>query len=97
MTGEDQRVVHNRMGDAVRYCLGVSYDDDAMVGSRYSEWVNHLMKFLVGLFCQYRLAANVANVLHNDVPTRRNKVGDVRGGQGSEVHWGGRLLLHETP
>ena len=50
MTGEDQRVVHNRMGDAVRYCLGVSYDDDAMVGSRYSEWVNHLMKFLVGLF-----------------------------------------------
>ena len=32
-----------------------------------------------------------------DVPTRSTKGGYVRGGQGSEVHGGGRFLPGETP
>ena len=60
MTVEDQRVDHNGMGEAIRQFMGVFYDNDGMVGSRDSEWIQHLMNFLVGLFWQYGLAANVA-------------------------------------
>ena len=49
-TVEDQRVSHDRMGEAVGRCLGVFYADDGMVGSRDSEWLHHLMNVLVGLF-----------------------------------------------
>ena len=31
-------------------------------------------------------------VMYNDVPTRHTKVGDIGGGQGSEVHRVGRLV-----
>ena len=35
-------------------------------------------------------------VTYNDVPTLHNTVGDVGGGQGSEVHGGGRLVPSDT-
>ena len=59
MKVEDQRVVHNRMGEAVGSCLGVFYADESMVGSRDYEWLHHLMNVLVGLFRGYGLTSNV--------------------------------------
>ena len=50
ITVDDQRVAHDRLREAVRRCLGVFYADDGMVGSRDSEWLQHLMNILVGLF-----------------------------------------------
>ena len=50
ITVDDQRVAHDRMREAVGRCLGVFYADDGMVGSRDSEWLQHLMNILVGLF-----------------------------------------------
>ena len=47
---DDQRVAHDRMREAVGRCLGVFYADDGMVGSRDSEWLQHSMNILVGLF-----------------------------------------------
>ena len=52
--------VAHGMGEAVGRYLGVFYTDDSMVGSRDAEWIKHLMNFLVGLFQQYCLAANIA-------------------------------------
>ena len=60
MTVEDQRVACNGMEEAIGRCLGVFYANDGMVGSRDSEWLQHLMNILVGLFKWYGLAANVA-------------------------------------
>ena len=37
MTVEDQKVVHNGMGEAVGRCMGVFYADDGMVESRNSN------------------------------------------------------------
>ena len=59
MTVEDQRVAHDGMGDTVGRCLGFFYDDDDMVGSRKSDWLQHKMNVMVGLFRRYGLAANV--------------------------------------
>ena len=77
MTVEDQWVDHERLGETVGRCLGVFYADDGMVGSRDADWLKHLMNILVGLFRQYGLAANVAKVMHNDVPNRINTVGGI--------------------
>ena len=41
-------------------CLGVLYADDGMVVSRYAEWPQQSMNFLVGIFRCYGLATNVA-------------------------------------
>ena len=57
---KDQRVDHNRLGDAVGRCLGIFYSNDGMVGSRDPEWLHRLVNVLVGLFRQYGLADNVA-------------------------------------
>ena len=42
------------------FYLRVLYADDGMVGSREPDWMQHLMKDLVGLFQRYGLADNVA-------------------------------------
>ena len=59
MTVEDQRVDHDGMGETVGRFLGVFYDNDGIVGSRNSEWLQHVMNVLVRLFRRYGLAANV--------------------------------------
>ena len=56
---EDQRFAHNGMGENVRCFLGLFYDNDGMVGSRDSEWLQNLMNVLFGLFQRYGLTANV--------------------------------------
>ena len=61
MTVEDQRVANYRLGDTVGQCLGVFYDNDGMVGSLDSDWLQHNMNVLFGLFRRYVLDANVAN------------------------------------
>ena len=50
---------HNGMLEDVRIFLGFFYANDGMVGSRYSEWMQHSMNVLVGLFWRYGLASNV--------------------------------------
>ena len=60
MMVEDQRVAHEGLGETVGQCLGVFYANYGMVGSRDSDWLKHAMKFLVGLFRRYGLAANAA-------------------------------------
>ena len=50
----------DRLGEAVGWCLGVFYADDGMVGSQDLEWLQYLMKILVGLFQRYVLVANFA-------------------------------------
>ena len=59
ITVEDQRVARNKLVETVGWCLGVFYDDDVMVGSRESNWLQHAMNVLVGLCRRYGLAANV--------------------------------------
>ena len=59
MIVEYQRVAHDRLGDTVGRCLGVFYANYGMDGSRDSEWPQHAMNVLVGLFRRYGLAANV--------------------------------------
>ena len=53
-------MAHGGIGGAVRNFLGVFYVNDGNVGSRDTEWLQHLINVLVGLFPQYGLAANVA-------------------------------------
>ena len=60
ITVEERRVAQDGMGEATRWCLGVFYANDRIVGSKESEWLHHLMHDLVGLFQQYGLAASVA-------------------------------------
>ena len=60
MTVEYQRVAHHGLGDTLGGCLGVFYSKDCMVGSSNSDWLQHEMNVLVGLFIRYGLAANVA-------------------------------------
>ena len=50
MIVEDQRVDHNGIGDTIGRCLGVFYADDGMVGSIDTEWLQHSINVLVGLF-----------------------------------------------
>ena len=38
-------------------CLGVSYVNDGMVGSRDPDWLHHSMNVMIGLFGQYGVAA----------------------------------------
>ena len=57
---EDQRVVHDGLGDTIGRFLGVFYANNAMVGSRDSDWLQHATNVLVGLFRRYSLGANVA-------------------------------------
>ena len=60
MMVEDQRVAHYGLIETNGRCLGVFYAYDGMVISRDSEWLQHMMNFLVGLFRRYGLASNVA-------------------------------------
>ena len=60
MTVEDQRVPQDELGETVGICLGVFYADNGMVGSRDSDWLQHVLNVLVGLFRRYDLAANIA-------------------------------------
>ena len=57
MTVEYQRVAHDSMGEAVGRFLGVFYADNSMVVSRESEWLQHSMNVLVGLFLWHGLTA----------------------------------------
>ena len=41
MTVEDQRVLHDEMGEAFRRCLGVFYADNTMVGSIDAKLIQH--------------------------------------------------------
>ena len=59
MTVEDHRVDHDGMGETVGRCLGVFYANNGMVGSRESDWMQHTMNVLVGVFRRYGLAANI--------------------------------------
>ena len=63
MIVEEQRVDHDGLGDTAGRCLGVFYANDGMVGSRYADWLQHLMNVLVGLLRRYGLTANVAKLL----------------------------------
>ena len=58
MTVEDQRVDHEGLGETVGRCLGVFYAGNGMVGSRNSEWLQHTMNILVGLFIRHGLLQN---------------------------------------
>ena len=60
ITVKDQRVAHNWMGVAVRSCLGVVYANDGMVVSRDSDWLQHLMNVLIGLFRRYGLVDKIS-------------------------------------
>ena len=76
--------------------MGFFYANNGMFGSHESDWLHHTMNVLVGLFRRYGVAANVANVTHNDIPARHFMGGDVGGGHGAEVHRGVRLIPSET-
>ena len=60
MMVEDQRVAHGGMDEAVGRRLGVFYANDGMVGSRDSNWLQHSMNVLIGIFWWCGLADNVA-------------------------------------
>ena len=59
LTVEDQQVALNGVGENVHQCLIFFYANNGMVGSRYSEWLQHSTNFLIGLFRGYGLEANV--------------------------------------
>ena len=60
MTVEDHRVDHAGMVETVGRCLGFLYAYNGIVYSRNSDWIQHAMNVLVGLFRSYGLVANVA-------------------------------------
>ena len=60
LTVEDHWVALDRVGDNVNCCRGVCYDDYGMVSSRDSDWLQHLMNFLIGFFWRYSLVSNFA-------------------------------------
>ena len=60
MMVEYQRVYHDGLGDTVRRCLGVFYAENCMVGSRNSDWLQHVMNVLARIFRRYGVAASVA-------------------------------------
>ena len=77
----------------VRWCLGVFYADDCMAGSRLAATLDErpgrtLLKVWT---CGQR-----RRVTYDDVPTWHNMVGDVVGGQGSELQGGGRIVPGDT-
>ena len=59
-TVEDQRVAYDRLGETFGRCFVVLYADDDMVGLRNSDWLQHEMNVLVGLFRRYVQSANIA-------------------------------------
>ena len=56
---EDQRMAHDGLGETVRRFLGVFYADYGMVGSHESDWLQHAMNVLFGVFRRYGLAAKI--------------------------------------
>ena len=48
------------LGETIGRCLGVFYANNGMVISRNSDWLQHKMNVLVGIFRRYGLAANIA-------------------------------------
>ena len=60
MTVEDQMVAHDGLRDTVGWFLGVFYAEYGMVRSRDSDWLQHAMNVLFGLFRRYGLSANVS-------------------------------------
>ena len=58
MMAEDNRVAHGGMGEAAGRCLGVFCADDRIVGSRGSNWLQHLMNVFIRRFRWYGLAAS---------------------------------------
>ena len=67
LTMEDQQVTLDGLGENTHHCLGFFCDGDVMVGSRDSDWLQHLMNVLIRLFRQYGLAANVDKKLQPSV------------------------------
>ena len=60
MTVEEKLVTNKGLGITVGRCLGLFYAANGMVGSWYPEWLKVALNVLIGLFCRYRLAENVA-------------------------------------
>ena len=60
MAVKDQRVALDGLGETVGRCLRALYSNNGMVVSRESEWIQHAMNVLVGLFRRYGLAANIS-------------------------------------
>ena len=56
-------MAHDGLGGNVGWCLGVLYANDGMADSRDTEWTQHAINVLVGLFRRYGIEANVANSL----------------------------------
>ena len=52
-------MAHDGLGETVGWCLGVFYAADDVVVSLNSDWLQHAMNLLVGLFRRYVMAANV--------------------------------------
>ena len=59
LTVEDHQAVINGLGENIGNCLLVVYADDGMFAYRDSEWLQHSMNVLIGLFWWYGLAAKV--------------------------------------
>ena len=57
---EDDAVIHDMLGHAVGWRLGIFYTCDSLLGSRYPEWIQGDLNVLIGLFRQIGLMANVA-------------------------------------
>ena len=60
MPVEYQRMDHDGMGETIGRCLGVFHAEDGMAGSSNSDWLQHAINVLIGLFRRYGLEANVA-------------------------------------
>ena len=59
MTVEYQRVAQDLLGETVGRCVGVFYAGDDMVILHDSDWLQHAMNVLVGLFRRYVLVSNI--------------------------------------
>ena len=75
MTVEDQRVDRDRLGETFGRCFGFFYSRNGMVGSHDSDWIQHVMDVLVGLFRRYVLASNVAKSCKMTCQTGALRVG----------------------
>ena len=58
---EDQLFSQEGLGHAVRRCLGLFYNNNGMVVSRYTEWFKGALNMLIFLFRWYKLVVSIAN------------------------------------
>ena len=60
MAMEDKAPIHDILGHAVGWILGVFYTYDGLLRSRDPEWKQGALNFLIGLFRRIGLEANIA-------------------------------------